>query len=60
MPKVAPGVKEIRIRIEGAWRVVYVANRKDALYVLHAFRKKTQTTSKRDIAVIKSNLRKLK
>ena len=60
MPKVAPGVREIRVQIQGAWRVVYVANRKDALYVLHAFQKKTQTTSKRDIALIKSNFRKLK
>ncbi len=60
MPSMGPGVREIRIRLEGAWRVVYVANRADAIYVLHAFQKKTQKTSMRDIAAIKSSLKELK
>jgi phage-related protein len=46
---VAPGVKEIRIHVLGEWRVIYVANIRDAIYVLHAFQKKTQKTSQRDI-----------
>ena len=33
----------------GIYRVVYTARLEDAVYVLHAFQKKTQTTSKRDI-----------
>jgi phage-related protein len=33
----------------GAWRVIYVARFKDAVYVLHAFQKKTQKTAKPDI-----------
>ncbi len=40
MPDIDPGVREIRIRIGGVWRVVYVANRDEAIYVLHAFQKK--------------------
>lgn len=50
MTSVGPGVREIRVReATGAFRVVYVASFKEAVYVLHAFQKKTQATSKRDI-----------
>jgi len=33
----------------GAFRVIYVAKFQDAVYVLHAFQKKTQKTAKADI-----------
>jgi phage-related protein len=50
MRSIGRGVEEIRIRDEtGAYRVIYMARLHDAIYVLHAFRKKTQATSKRDI-----------
>src|SRR5271169_4787851 len=50
MAIVGRGVQEIRITDEsGAYRVIYVARRTDAVYVLHAFQKKTQATSKKDI-----------
>jgi phage-related protein len=50
MPAVGKGVEEIRIMDEsGAFRVIYLARRADAVYVLHAFQKKTQATSRRDI-----------
>lgn len=50
MPVVGPGVEEIRIRdASGAYRVIYTARLADAIYVLHAFQKKTQATSKQDI-----------
>jgi phage-related protein len=49
---VGPSVREIRIRDEsGAYRVIYVANIGGAVYVLHAFQKKTQATSKRDLEI---------
>ena len=60
MPNLGVGIREIRIRIGGAWRVVYVASREEAIYVLHAFQKKTQRTSRRDIAVIASALKELR
>ena len=60
MPTLGLGVREIRIRNGGAWRVVYVANREEAVYVLHAFQKKTQRTSRRDIAAIESALKELR
>jgi phage-related protein len=43
MPLVGKGVEEIRVTDEGgAYRVIYVARRAEAVYVLHAFQKKTQ------------------
>lgn len=46
---VGSGVKEIRIRdISGIYRVMYVAKFEEAIYVLHCFQKKTETTSKQD------------
>jgi phage-related protein len=49
MEIIGPGVKEIRIRFEKSYRVFYVAKFSEAVYVLHAFVKKTQRTSKKDI-----------
>lgn len=52
MPAIGTGVEEIRMRDEsGIFRVIYTARRADAVYVLHAFQKKTQATSKRDIDI---------
>ena len=50
MKSVGPGVCEIRVRDRaGAFRVLYVATRADAVYVLHAFQKKTSRTRKEDL-----------
>jgi len=52
MPTIGPGVVEIRVRDEsGAYRLLYVAKFAEAVYVLHAFQKKSQKTSSLDIAV---------
>lgn len=51
MSVVGAGVKEIRIRTEDAYRVFYVAKFAEAVYVLHAFQKKTQKTPKLDIEI---------
>lgn len=52
MPSIGKGVEEIRVRDDsGIYRVIYTARLADAVYVLHAFQKKTQTTAKRDIAL---------
>jgi phage-related protein len=52
MNRVGRGVREIRIREnDGAFRVIYVANFEEAIYVLHCFQKKTQKTSPDDIAL---------
>ncbi len=50
MPVVGPGAFEIRVRDDaGAFRVIYVAKFEHAIYVLHAFQKKTQKTPRVDI-----------
>ena len=49
MDNVGAGVKEVRIRAEASYRVLYVAKFSEAVYVLHAFVKKTPKTSKKDI-----------
>jgi phage-related protein len=60
MPSVGGGVREVRIRDQsGAFRVIYIATRPEAVYVLHAFQKKTQTTSKRDLDLAETRLKEL-
>ncbi len=55
MPAIGKGVEEIRVWDEtGAYRVIYTARRAAAVYVLHAFQKKTQATSKRDLDIAKA------
>jgi len=50
LPRVGPGAHEIRVRDEaGAFRVIYVAKFDDAVYVLHAFQKRTRRTAQADI-----------
>ena len=54
MPAIGKGVEEIRVWDDaGTYRVIYTARLADAVYVLHAFQKKTQATSKRDIDLAK-------
>jgi phage-related protein len=54
MPSIGKGVEEIRIWDEaGTFRVVYTARVAEVVIVLHAFQKKTQATSKRDIDIAK-------
>lgn len=60
MPSIGRGVEEIRVWDDaGAFRVVYTARLTEAVYVLHAFQKKTQTTSKRDIDTAKARFAQL-
>ncbi len=60
MPSIGKGVEEIRIRDEtGIYRIIYTARIADAIYVLHAFQKKTQSTSKHDISIAKERYAEL-
>lgn len=60
MKTVGAGVQEIRVKSkDGAFRVFYVVNRPDAIYVLHAFQKTTEKTEKRDIDLAKARLKAL-
>jgi len=52
MNSVGPGACEIHVRDpQGAYRVIYVAKFADAVYVLHAFQKKTQRTARDDLDI---------
>ncbi|MBA1218183.1 type II toxin-antitoxin system RelE/ParE family toxin [Pseudomonas fulva] len=60
MESVGKGVREIRIKCkDGAFRVFYVVNRPDAIYVLHAFRKTTEKTEGRDIELGRARFKSL-
>ena len=56
---VGAGAIEIRIHREGEWRIVYVAKFERAIYVLHAFEKKTQRTRQSDIELAKSRYKEV-
>ena len=51
MPTVGKGVYEIRIRTGEIYRIFYVAKHVEAVYVLHAFGKKSKKTSPKDIKI---------
>ena len=60
MPSIGKGVEEIRMWDDtGTYRVVYTARLADAVYVLHAFQKKTQATATRDIELAKKRFTEL-
>ncbi len=59
MRAVGPGVNEIRIRVLGEWRVIYVAKFEKAVYVLHAFQKKTRKTSRHDLDLARRRYRQI-
>ena len=55
---VGAGACEIRVRDEtGAFRVIYVARFEDAVYVLHAFQKKSRKTSRSDLGLARKRYR---
>jgi phage-related protein len=59
MPEIAPGAREIRIHVLGEWWVLYVVRFADAIYVLHAFQKKSQKTQRGDIELARQRYRQI-
>jgi phage-related protein len=59
MSSIGAGVQELRIRMGGAFRVIYVAKFPEAVYVLHAFQKKSGRTAPLDIELARSRFRNL-
>jgi len=58
MSTIGAGACEIRVRdADGAFRVVYVAKFEAAIYVLHAFEKKSQKTARTDIETARRRYR---
>jgi phage-related protein len=56
MTTVGSGVIEIRVHTRVEHRVFYVARFEDAVYVLHAFEKRTRQTPQREIALARRRL----
>jgi phage-related protein len=60
MSSIGAGVQEIRVRdATGAFRIIYVARFEEAVYVLHAFQKKTAKTAPLDIELARQRYRYL-
>ncbi|MGE0008415.1 MAG: type II toxin-antitoxin system RelE/ParE family toxin [Parvibaculaceae bacterium] len=60
MPSIGPGVRELRAQeASGAFRAIYVVKIVGKVHVLHAFRKKTQQTSQKDIDLAKRRFRQV-
>lgn len=59
METVGAGVREIRIHAETGYRVLYVAKFAEAVYIVHAFVKKTRRTPKADIDLANRRYREL-
>ncbi len=61
MKSIGQGVREIRVRQGGgAYRAIYIATIAEAVFILHAFEKKTQETAKRDLDIATSRLKALR
>lgn len=56
VPGVGHGVAEIRIHTRQEHRVFYIAKLKEAIYVLHAFEKRTRKTTQKDLALARQRL----
>lgn len=56
MTTVGPGVIEIRVHTRVEHRVFYIAKFEDAVYVLHAFEKRTRQTPQSEIALAQKRL----
>ncbi len=60
MKTVGAGVNELRVRDRsGVFRVIYLATRPEAVYVLHCFQKKTRKTRRADIELATRRLRQI-
>jgi phage-related protein len=59
MSSVGAGAREVRMHVGGEWRVIYVAKFAQAVYVLHAFSKKTQRTPLSDIELAAKRYREV-
>jgi phage-related protein len=59
MSSVGRGVQEIRVHTETEHRVLYVATFAEAVYVLHAFEKKTRRTRAADLQRARQRLSEL-
>lgn len=54
---IGAGVRELRIHFHGQYRVIYTAQFKNRVYVLHAFQKKTQKIPQKEIDLARTRFK---
>ena len=59
MPDVGAGVLELRVHVGTEHRVFYVAHFEEAIYVLHAFEKRSGKTKRQDLATGRARYRQV-
>ncbi len=59
-PSIGVGVNEVRVRTGREFRIFYVYNLPRAVYVLHAFEKKSRQTLKADVQLARNRLKSLR
>ncbi len=59
MTSVGPGVQEVRIRTGREHRVFCIAKFAEAVYVLHAFEKRSRRTPRQDVEIARNRFRLL-
>ncbi|HEC16170.1 MAG TPA: type II toxin-antitoxin system RelE/ParE family toxin [Sedimenticola sp.] len=59
MSSIGTSVREVRIHVDGEYRIIYLAKFEEGVYILHAFHKKTQKTSKKDLDIARARLREV-
>ena len=59
MQSIAADVREIRVHAEGEHRIIYIVKFEEDIYVLHAFQKKGQKTTKKDLDIARVRLREV-
>ena len=60
LANIRPGLHELRFRDRsGQVRVIYYLKKGDAIYLVHAFRKKTQTIPRRELDIIHRRLKEI-
>ena len=57
MQSIGASVREIRVHVAGEHRIIYLAKFEEGIYILHAFRKKTLKTAKKDLNIAKARFR---
>ena len=60
MPTIGKSVREIRVNENGQFRVIYLVAHRNAVFVLHAFRKKAQKTRKQDIEIARQRFQEIR
>jgi phage-related protein len=60
LSNIKPGLHELRFRDKaGQVRIIYYLKRSEAIYLLHAFRKKTQAIPAKDMDLIRKRLKEV-